>query len=209
MPEMIPYVVRPGDYLTRIAARRGFDAEEVWQHDRNAELRERRPNPEVLEAGDVLYVPETEPTKNALSIGSTNSFTVRLPTIRLDVTLTGSDGQPLANKRYWVDGEEAGTTDGQGNVRIDVRPRQSSVSLRVEGSPDVYVLRVAHLDPVDTDEGVRQRLTNLRYLPEDATLVSDEQLAAALCQFQRRAGLEETGTPNDETRERLVSEHGS
>ncbi len=209
MPEMIPYIVRPGDYLTRIAARRGFDAQDVWQHERNASLRERRPNPEVLEAGDILYIPDQEPPRKALTTGSSNRFSVQLPRVTVDVALTGSDGQPLANARYWVDGEEAGTTDGEGKVAVEVRPTQSSVSLRVEGSPDVYLLRLAHLDPVSTDAGVRQRLTNLRYLPEDGSLVGEEEQAEALRQFQQRSGLETTGAPNDETRERLVSEHGS
>src|SRR5688500_6803666 len=111
MPSMIPYVVRPGDYLTRIASRRRFDAEQVWQHPQNAELRRRRPNPEVLAAGDILYVPDTEPRRHALTVGGTSSFTARIPTVKLELSLTGSDGQPLASKRYWVDGEEAGSTD--------------------------------------------------------------------------------------------------
>jgi hypothetical protein len=209
MSEMIPYVVRQGDYLTRIAARRGFDAQEVWQHPRNEELRRRRPNPEVLAAGDVLYVPDAEAPRNALTIGGTNSFTTRLPTVKLELSLTGSDGQPLANKRYWVDGEEAGTTGGDGKVEIEVRPTQPSVALRVEGCEDIYRLRVAHLDPVDTPAGVRQRLVNLRYLPENALQITDEQQADALRRFQERMNLAVTGEPDDATRERLVSENGS
>ncbi|MBI4955352.1 MAG: peptidoglycan-binding protein [Myxococcales bacterium] len=209
MSTMIPYVVRPGDYLTRIAARRGFDARAVWQHERNAELRRRRPNPEVLAAGDILYVPESRPSRSSLTVGGTNAFSVRLPTVKIELALTGSDGRPLANKRYWVDGEEAGTTDGDGKVALAVRPTQPSVSLRVEDSPDTYLLRLAHLDPVDTGAGVRQRLVNLHYLPEDGGLVTEEHLAEALRNFQRRMGLDESGAPDDATRERLVSEHGS
>jgi Putative peptidoglycan binding domain len=209
MSAMIPYVVRQGDYLTRIAMRHHFDANEVWQDPQNDELRRRRPNPEVLAAGDILYIPETEPTRNSLTIGGSNNFSVRLPTVKLELNVTGSDGQALANKRYWVDGEEAGTTDGNGKVEIEVAASQPSAALRVEGCQDIYRLRIAHLDPVDTPSGVRQRLVNLRYLPENAIRVTDEQQSDALRRFQEQCGLEITGQPDDATRDRLVSENGS
>ncbi|MFO0548359.1 MAG: peptidoglycan-binding domain-containing protein [Polyangiaceae bacterium] len=172
-------------------------------------MRQRRPNPEVLAAGDILQIPESQPTRNPLRLGSTNSFSVRLPTVKLELTVNGSDGQPLANKRYWVDGEDAGSTDGAGKVQIEVRPTVPSILLRVEGLSDTLLLRVAHLDPIDTDDGVRQRLTNLHYLPDDATCVTEESVAEALRRFQQVMGLEVTGTANQATRERLVSSHGS
>lgn len=209
MTTMIPYVVRPGDYLTRIAARRGFDPKTVWDDPKNADLKKRRPNPEVLAAGDILYVPEEKPKKNPLTIGGTNSFKARLPRVKVKVVLNGSDGKPLANAKYWVDGEEAGTTAGDGKVEIEVRPTQTSVSLRVEGCPDTYLLRVAHLDPIDTDAGVRQRLVNLRYLPESSAHVTPAQLADALRRFQQQNGLSPTGVADDDTRQKLVSANGS
>src|SRR5262245_33961554 len=105
MAEMIPYVIRPGDYLTRLASTRGFDAKKVWEDPKNDELRKRRPNPEVLAAGDILYVPEEEPKRLSLKVGGQNGFAATIPTVKLHLTLTGSDGKALANTPYWVDGE--------------------------------------------------------------------------------------------------------
>jgi hypothetical protein len=52
----MPYVVRQGDHLAKVAVRMGFDADRVWNSDKNASLRERRPDRNMLCAGDILYV---------------------------------------------------------------------------------------------------------------------------------------------------------
>jgi hypothetical protein len=209
MGPMIPYVVRQGDYLTGIARRRGFDAQEVWQHPTNAALRERRPNPEVLAAGDILHVPETPAPGHRVTMGTTNRFSGRLPSVVLALSLSGSDGRPQANKRVWVDGEEAGSTDGDGRIQLRAQATRPSVMLRVEGSADDYLLSIAHLDPIDTDAGVRQRLANLGFLPEDSASVTEQEHTEALRSFQRQMGLDATGAPDAQTTRRLVSEHGS
>ncbi|MFO0547827.1 MAG: peptidoglycan-binding domain-containing protein [Polyangiaceae bacterium] len=209
MADMVPYVVRAGDYLSRIANSRGFDPKEVWEHPKNEELRKRRHNPEVLAAGDILYIPNPDPTRLKLKVGSSNSFRAKLPTVKLKLAVTGPAGEPLANKQYWVDGEAAGSTDGDGNVQIEVAPTQPSVSLRVEGASHTYLVRVANLDPIDTESGVRQRLLNLRYLPENSPLVTGEHVKEALARFQSAQGLEATGEPDQSTKDALLSAHGS
>jgi hypothetical protein len=37
-----PYIVRQGDTMTCLAMKRGFDAEEIWNHVKNREIRELR-----------------------------------------------------------------------------------------------------------------------------------------------------------------------
>ncbi len=54
-----PYTVRSGDSLSSIAARNGYSSwEEIYNHDDNREFRQRRPNPNRIRAGDVLYLPD-------------------------------------------------------------------------------------------------------------------------------------------------------
>ena len=49
MPDpMKPYVIKQGDYLTRLSHRLGFVADEVWNHGKNAELKSLRKDPETL-----------------------------------------------------------------------------------------------------------------------------------------------------------------
>ena len=51
-----PYIVRQGDFLSKIAAQLGMDPSRIWELSENDELRARRPNPEMLAPGDVLHV---------------------------------------------------------------------------------------------------------------------------------------------------------
>lgn len=56
------YIVKPGDCLTKIAADNGFDdGKIIYDHPGNAQFRKKRPNPDVIQAGDELFIPETVP----------------------------------------------------------------------------------------------------------------------------------------------------
>ncbi|MGC9973362.1 MAG: LysM domain-containing protein [Bryobacteraceae bacterium] len=46
------HVVKQGDCMSSIADQYGFFWETLWNHERNAQLKERRKNPNVLMAGD-------------------------------------------------------------------------------------------------------------------------------------------------------------
>lgn len=55
---MRPYIVRQGDYVTKIAMLVGCDEDEVWAHEKNQELKEKGRTKEILAPGDVLFIPE-------------------------------------------------------------------------------------------------------------------------------------------------------
>ena len=57
---MKPYVIKQGDYLTRIAHRLGFVANEVWNDPKNAELKALRSDPDTLKSGDIVFVPSRD-----------------------------------------------------------------------------------------------------------------------------------------------------
>jgi N-acetylmuramoyl-L-alanine amidase len=204
---MRPYVIRGGDYVSRLAAQHGFVAEEVWNHPANQELRRRRPNPEILAPGDVLRIPEPFSGAATVRPHATNRFRASVPRVDVRVRLQRGS-QPLATERYAIEGappgvERQGTTDAEGYARLRLPITTSEVTLRIERLGIEIPVRVGHLDPSDERSGMRQRLTQLGYYanPDAATDEADRQ---SLRLFQRDHRLPETGEYDPATREALA-----
>lgn len=223
-----PLVVRQGQYWTSIAAARGFDADAVWSHPDNEELRQRRPNREMLAPGDIVYVPDRQPEGPAVSLQSENNYQARVPRTTIRLVLV-SEGRPLANEQYIVEMEGrpplSGATDGGGALSFEAPVTVHEALLRLPGRGTSQRVLVGHMDPPDEMSGVRARLTHLGYLtpslrgtlsegmlgseayrdtvpepPEDA-------LESALRAFQRARGLPPTGVADETTRQALSETH--
>jgi hypothetical protein len=218
---MVPYVIRQGDYLTRLAARRGFDADEVWNHSKNADLRQLRSNPNMLLPGDVLYVPSDPPSGVSISSGGSHDLKAKVPTVKVELIMKDLD-EPMANEAYVVEGlgrpgePVEGTTDGEGKITLDVPSsvREVRVVFRERGLA-IPVL-IGDLDPPNDASGIRQRLQHLGHYgwygggdDGDENLDQEELDRRAIAAFQAAQGREVTGELDDETRDAIVDVHGS
>jgi hypothetical protein len=56
MPE--DYTVRSGDCMSSLAFDRGFIWETLWNHPKNADLKSKRRDPNILLEGDVVWIPD-------------------------------------------------------------------------------------------------------------------------------------------------------
>lgn len=57
-----PYVVKSGDWLSKIAAAHGFsDWRDIYYHPDNAAFRAKRPDPDLIYPGDVVMIPDQSP----------------------------------------------------------------------------------------------------------------------------------------------------
>jgi hypothetical protein len=208
---MRPYVIRQGDYLSQLAFRRGFNADEVWSTGENEALRRVRPSPEMLAPGDVLQIPETPAEAPALRIGAGNRYVARVPTVKITLELS-DEGRALANEPYQVEGlgrPLAGQSNGQGHVEFEVPVTTREVHVALPGRHLTVPVLVGHLDPIETRNGVRQRLDQLGYFHGIGQSAAAESDAAALRRFQQDHQLPVTGEVDDATRQALSGAHRS
>lgn len=209
---MTPYVVRSGDHLDLIAHRHGLRAQDIWDHPKNADLKKRRGNPNILCCGDVLYLPETQTPWAPVSVGGNHRFQAAVPGTRLSVTFAVG-GRPLAAKKCVVRGmppPNEFTTDGSGKLEVTLPLTVQTVVVDFPDVPMARRIRVGHLDPVDEPSGVMQRLQNLGYASSRSAvdLSNPASLAPLLRRFQQDSGLEPTGTLDSDTRDALEKAHG-
>jgi hypothetical protein len=215
---MKPYIIKQGDYLTKLAHLMGFDAVAVWNDGKNAELKALRADPSMLQAGDILFVPDEPKKRLPLKVEEENSYVAKVPKIAVSVVVTDDD-EPVADEPYVIEGlgedDEEHTTDGDGKVTFEAPVHVREVTVRFKKRELVFRIGVGELDPIDTPSGLRMRLTHLGYYGaqtagEDAYVErSDAQLAAAIAAFQGARELPVSGELDDDTLEALREAHGS
>jgi len=105
-----------------------------------------------------------------------------------------------------------GNTDADGFIECAIPPNAKSANLLLDPgtlNETAIPIRLGGLDPLGAISGVKHRLANLGFNCGDSTDESTNALAAALRAFQEKVGLSITGEPDDATRDRLRSAHGS
>jgi hypothetical protein len=216
---MRPYVIRQGDYLTKIAHTMGFDAATVWNDPQNEEIRQKRPDWNILHPGDVLWVPDAPaPRKLAIRAGTSNRYVAHIPKMPVRV-LIQVGGEPLPKEPYRILGlgpdPVEGETDDDGYVSASVPVHVREIELILTRKNRTLRLRVGDLDPVDTLTGLKKRLCHLGfYQPsrvgiENQDATDDEALLGALKAFQADCGIEPSGRLCEATRKALDGAHGS
>jgi type VI secretion system secreted protein VgrG len=130
--------------------------------------------------------------------------------------------QPYANKKYHLMAEGLrfeGETDGEGMVKAKIPRAAKQVVVRLwldsypEGRQRVYTLKLEDLPSVDEVLGAKVRLRNLGYYHGTIDGAPNEELRAALAEFQGdhqdTHGLEPTGELDTGTAGALEEVHGS
>ncbi len=210
--------VVPGEGLSLIAWTHGFFWETLWKHPANRELREARRNPEVLLPGDRITIPERSPKAVSCRTGQKHVFRRRGVPSRVSFQVKIRGGTVFAGKRFVLEAGEQrleGTTSPEGRIEQWVSPALKEVTLTVwldeAGFPEqvTWVLRVGHLEPVETLRGVQSRLVSLGYVLEGEAGAPGPKTASAIRDVQVRSGLEPTGEIDGDTRSALLALHGS
>src|SRR5262249_22534323 len=157
---MPTHSVQQGDCLSSIAAQHGFLWKTLWNDPGNAELQQLRKDPGVLYPGDVVNIPDKVIKEESRSTDAHHKFKKTEEPTRIKIRLL-LDDKPRANLRYelQVAGQTiTGSTDGNGFLEENIPPSARAGVLAVtEGkSHYIYQLDFGSLDPIDTDDGVRE-----------------------------------------------------
>lgn len=212
----VQYRVQPGDCILGIAAKFGFlEWEPIWNLSQNKDLRERRKDPSVLADGDVVYVPDIPQQVFVLETGKRHRIVIKRLRVAIRPQLLHLDATPVAGAKYAVTPAKKpleGQTDGDGwfeqKVPADANDLKLTVNLTDDPDGPCYEWRLAigHLDPVDTDSGLQQRLSNLGYWPAGESDAAT--LPYGLRAFQDDHDLDVTGEADQATQDKLKEVHG-
>jgi hypothetical protein len=210
------YQIKQGDTLAKIANVFGLaDWKRIYSHPDNAEFRIKRPNPNLLHPGDVVFVPDQELREEAASADQRHSYVYRRPKQMLRIAVEDMDGKRIKDVRFelTVDGtRQSGTTDSRGIIEREIPVGAATGILKV--SEYKWVLAIGHLNPMDAKtpdggvSGAQGRLRNLGYPvgPIDGDL--GPRTRAAIGYFQADEQLPVTGELDDATITRLRKVHG-
>lgn len=213
------YVVRRGDCLSSIAKTNGFaDYQTIYQSPENADFRQKRPNPNIISPGDVLFIPDREIKYVSKPTNQHHVFVLKRPRVQLRVCLKDDIQQPYRSTKYHlrVDFDHwYGSTDSAGMIEQDIHADAKTGEITIfpggGSTPDegyTFSLQLGDMDPVDETSGVDARLINLGFGPADAEeTLSAEDRKEALEAFQNKFGLDVTGELTDATRSKLRELH--
>jgi hypothetical protein len=210
------HVVQQGDCMNTIANDAGFFWYTIWNHSGNAELRAQRANPNILEAGDKVFVPDKREKEESGVTEFRHTFRLLGIPVRFYVRLLDFDGSPRPKLPYTldVDGDSIdGVSDDDGVISRIIKYASKKAKLTVRDpqmdEDEKYEFLLGYLTPVDDIKGWQARLQNLGFLKGAPSGSMDETTRLALREFQTRNGLPVTCEADSATRNALQSLHGS
>ncbi|MBK8813190.1 MAG: peptidoglycan-binding protein [Acidobacteria bacterium] len=205
------YQVKQGDCISSIAFENGFFPDTIWDHPNNARLKEQRKDPNILQPGDIVFVPDKRIKELSEPTDQVHKYRYKSVPAKLSLRLL-VNGEPRRNTPFTleIDGNlTTGTTDSDGTVKVSIPPDAKSGNLTVGTGEDQmkFALDLGRLDPIDQISGVQKRLNNLGYDCGivDGTLNSETK--KALQAFQSHSGLPANGELDEATKSKLRQTH--
>jgi hypothetical protein len=216
------HTVKQGEHVSGIADQYGFPKfSRIWSDPNNADLVQQRGNPNVLNAGDNLYIPDHELQEFSRPTDQRHKFVLSADPLQLFLVLKNIYGAPIANcpcKLQVGLSQYALTSDGNGMIEQKIPKDAINASLIINDEVQVhgqsvpidrqFDLKIGYLDPVDTASGQQTRLTNLGYYRGPQSPTDSDELDSAVEEFQCDNGLTVDGICGPQTQAALLKVHG-
>lgn len=207
---MRQYTVRRGDCISSIAFEEGYFPGTLWQAPENAALVEKRGDPNVLEPGDVVVLPDKDPKTTTCVTGKRHRFTRRGVPEKLKVQLYRGE-EPRTGEAYVLelDGKvvKQGEVGADGLVEASIPPNARHGRILLQDGAEEIQLALGTLPPIDTLLGVQVRLQNLGYYSGPLDGGESDDFDQAVLDFQADHGLEPTAYLDDDTWEAIRKAH--
>lgn len=212
------YTVKQGDHVSSIAKENGFqDYHIIWDHPENAELKQKRQNPNVLFPGDRIFIPDREKREEPAATDQRHRFQTKLSRLRLRLVLEDRFEQPIGKTPCDLQlssGTRQVTTDAAGKIDEPIAADTQEAVLVIKGPETPFQnvsipTRVGHLDPIDEVTGQAARLANLGYYLADLDPIDKEEFRSAVEEFQCDEGLTVDGKCGPKTQAKLKQVHGA
>jgi hypothetical protein len=205
------HVVQQGECLNSIAAAYGLLWQTIWNFPRNAALKHKRKDPNILFPGDLLYIHDKTPRLQSCATDRRHSFRLQAQPCKLRVMLLYND-KPRAGEPYSliVDGVFFdGKADADGWVEREIPPGAVQGRLVLKNAGEVHLLLLGEMDPIAEIAGIQKRLQNLGYyIGEKADGIFGPKTASGVRVFQRQYGLVVDGIPGPKTQAKLKEVYG-
>ncbi len=203
------HTVKQGDCLSSIAKQYGFtDYRTIYDDGNNAQLKQERPDPNLLFPGDRVYIPNKVQKNEPAATGTHHTFELRSSRVFLNLAIH-VDQEPLANAEYdlLLGGAKIhGVTDSRGLLREEIETSVEFGKLVFQTPPMEWDLQIGCLDLVNKVTGIQQRLNNLGFACGKADGQIGPRTKAAIRQFQGNRNLKVTGAGNPEIEKELIKD---
>lgn len=200
------YTVNDGDCMNTIAQTYGFFWSTIWNHSENAALVKLRKDPNVLLAGDKVFIPDKQPKDESGATGQTHTFRLKGVPVKLIFQLRDFDGSPRAGEQYTLDvdgNSKSGVTGEDGVISMAIPPNAKKAKITITETQEEYDFDLGYMNPVSDIKGLQARLQNLGYLKGDISGTMDDQTKQAIRRFQEAKHLEVTGEADQATEDAL------
>ena len=188
--------VAAGDCVWSLAMLYGVPEEIIWKHPPNQALASKYKNRYTLLPGRTVQIPKRRIRTETRALNACHDFVVSKPAREMRVRLVDWGKPAAANISGKV--KIAGQvdldvlTDAQGVIRFPVPYGASEATIDIPSfGLGVYTVLLGYLAPIESGEGVRQRLENLGYYLETggSDAAKRAALVSAVKNFQQTQGI--------------------
>lgn len=130
------HTIAEGDCCSSLAAAAGLlDHHAVYDHGDNAELKSRRPNPNMLVVGDVVSVPDVETKTVTAATTQRHRYVVTVRAVKLRLKIVDREGHPVSGKAWrltFAGGQRDGALGGDGKIELELPATVSAATLTLD-----------------------------------------------------------------------------